>query len=187
MHYLVNRNEETMLNKFFIAQWKYPCKDDWTELVKKDLADFQIPEELDYLKSISVYSFKTLVKKKAKELAFYKFMSKKTTMSKLSNLFYTDLEIQSYLKSDIFSVPEARMIFSFRTRMAPFRNNFKNLKETTCPLCSSHIDDQNSMNDCPVLVKHFESLDIEAIYSTHIPKNLVTNIIKIVKFRNISL
>ena len=187
MHYLVNRNEETMLNKFFMAQWKYPCKDDWTELVKKDLADFQIPEELDYFKSISVHSFKTLVKKKAKEVAFYKFMSKKTSMSKLSNLFYTDLDIQSYLKSEIFSVTEARTIFSFRTRMAPFRNNYKNLKEITCPLCSSHIDDQNTMNDCPVLVKHFELLNIEAIYSTHIPKNLVTNIIKIVKFRNISL
>ena len=187
MHYLVNRNEETMLNKFFIAQWKYPCKDDWTELVKKDLADFQIPEELDYLKSISVYSFKTLVKKKAKELAFYKFMSKKTTMSKLSNLFYTDLEIQSYLKSEIFSVPEARMIFSFRTRMAPFRNNFKNLKETICHLCSTHTDDQKALAQCPIIIKHFGTVNISQIFSSNISKELVQTLIKVIKFRNICL
>ena len=43
-HYLVNLNKEEMLFKFFKAQYKYPCKDDWTLQVTQDLKDFGIPE-----------------------------------------------------------------------------------------------------------------------------------------------
>ena len=38
LHHLVTRNEEEMIFKFFLTQWKYPTgKNEWTECVKKDL------------------------------------------------------------------------------------------------------------------------------------------------------
>ena len=99
-----------MLSKFFMAQWKYPCNGDWTEKAKKDLAEFEIPEELDYIRSFSAQSFKSIVKKRAKHLAFINFMAKRESLSKLENFMYTELSMQSYLKSDQFSVSEARLI-----------------------------------------------------------------------------
>ena len=168
-------------------QWKYPCSGDWTQQVRRDLAEFEIPEDLNYLRSKSAQSFKTMVKKKAREISFTKFMTKKMTLSKLADTMYTSLEIQSYLKSDKFSVYEARMVFSFRTRMAPFRNNFKNLKETICHLCSTHTDDQKALAQCPIIIKHFGTVNISQIFSSNISKELVQTLIKVIKFRNICL
>ena len=36
LHYLLTRNENDMLYKFFITQWYQPCRGDWTETVKKN-------------------------------------------------------------------------------------------------------------------------------------------------------
>ena len=187
LHYLAQRKSETMLSRFFMAQWKYPCSGDWTQQVRRDLEEFEIPEDLNYLRSKSAISFKAIVKKKATELAFTKFMTKKMTLSKLTDNTYTSLEMQSYLKSDKFSVSEARMVFSFRTRMAPFRNNYKNLKETVCHLCSMHTDDQKALLQCSIILKHFGPVDITPIFSSNIPKELVHTLMKIIKFRNICL
>ena len=38
-----------MLFKFFEAQYKYPCKDDWTLQVNQDLKDFGIPENFEFM------------------------------------------------------------------------------------------------------------------------------------------
>ena len=114
-------------------------------------------------------------------------MLKKVSLSKLDNLVYTELSIQSYLKSEQFSVAEARMIYSFRTRMAPFRSNFKNLKETMCPLCATHLDDQNSLFQCPTIAKKFKQFNLSDIFRENIPTDLVNTLTQIVKLRNICL
>ena len=78
LHYLTTREESEMIFKFFTTQWKYPTnKKDWTEMVKSDLEDFKITIDLEYIKSKSSLSFKNLVKVKAKEFAFNKFMESK--------------------------------------------------------------------------------------------------------------
>ena len=63
--------------------------------------DFGKRCEIDVIKSMSEWSFKELVKKKAKEFAFYHFLEikVKANRSKGSELFYTDLKIQDYFLS----------------------------------------------------------------------------------------
>ena len=74
LHYLVKQEENSMLNKFFMAQWKYPAqRNEWTEQVKCLLDDFGLPDDLDILKNISITSFKVQLNKKAKEYAFTHF------------------------------------------------------------------------------------------------------------------
>ena len=65
-----------MLHKFFIAQWKYPSSGDWTDQVRIDLSDFGLDLDLESLKSKSKFSFKQLVKNKAKEYFFYNLLKK---------------------------------------------------------------------------------------------------------------
>jgi hypothetical protein len=50
LHYLANLSENEMLYQFFVTQWKYPCKNDWTLQARKDLEDFQMNENLKTLK-----------------------------------------------------------------------------------------------------------------------------------------
>ena len=75
-----------MLSKFFTVQWKYSCKDDWTQQVKTDLEDFGILENLEDLKAKPKSSFKKL-------FAFYSYCER--NLSKLDSLFYTELKLQN--------------------------------------------------------------------------------------------
>ena len=98
LHYLATRNINEMLYKFFATQWRHSTVGDWCLQARLDLSDFNLPEDLDWIKSKSKYSFKRLVKTKAKEFALYNFLEKKESHSKSKNLWYSDLEIQEYLK-----------------------------------------------------------------------------------------
>ena len=99
LQYLVKEEESSMLNNFFMAQWKYPAKrNEWTEQVQCDLNDFDLSVDLDILRKISINSFKTQVKKKAKQYAFYTFLEKKESYSKIENLFFTELKLQKFIK-----------------------------------------------------------------------------------------
>ena len=56
LHYLCTRKDVEMISTFFYTQWKYPTnKHDWTELVKVDLEDFEIPADIDFIRSKSEF------------------------------------------------------------------------------------------------------------------------------------
>ena len=63
LHYILQMKPTSMLQRFFMAQWKYPKKQDWAELVKKDLQDFELSTELQSIKSMTEYTLKGLVRK----------------------------------------------------------------------------------------------------------------------------
>ena len=106
-----------MLSKIFTKQWKH----EWTEQVKVDLEELGIPGDLNWIKSKSKLTFKNLIKKQIKELAFMKLMLTKERHSKMNNLEYYTLEMQEYLKDKEISTSQAKMLFKFRTRMANFQ------------------------------------------------------------------
>ena len=56
-----------MLYSFFITQWNNPSKGDWTEYVKQNSEDFKIPQSFQLIQSKSKYTFKKLVKMRAKQ------------------------------------------------------------------------------------------------------------------------
>ena len=120
LHYLVTRNPEEMLFKKIDRQWKHPVAGDWVLQAKQDLEDFSISEDLDWIKSQSKYSFKTLVKRKAKEFAFFTYLEKKASHTKLDNLFNSDLAMQEYLKLNSMTSYEAKTVFSYRVRAANY-------------------------------------------------------------------
>jgi hypothetical protein len=58
-----------MVKQFFLAQWNYPApKGEWTEQTMLDLEEFDISDELQWIKSKSKFALKKLVKAKAMEL-----------------------------------------------------------------------------------------------------------------------
>ena len=174
-----------MLFQFFSTQWKYPCNSkEWTEQVKLDLEDFGISVDLDF-KSKSKYSFKNLVKLKAKKYAFMKLMEAKMSHSKMDDLFYTQLKMQEYFKSNKFTVTQARTIYSFRTRMANFQENFQGVKgHTPCPLCLIHFDSQAMAFQCPkVRSAVMVNGKLEDIFSEDIPMELVVTLTNILVYR----
>jgi hypothetical protein len=100
----VNLDENGMIYKFFLAQYKYPVKDDWTLQVVKDLKDFGIPEHFNYIRSKTKSAFTRVLKIKTKEYTLDHLLNLKAKHSKMDNLMYTELKMQNYLKSKNITV-----------------------------------------------------------------------------------
>ena len=49
----------------------------------------------------------------------------KASHSKMDNVFYTKLQMQGYLKAKDITPEDAKMVFSYRTRMADYTENFR--------------------------------------------------------------
>ena len=152
LHYLIRLDESEMLRNFFTTQWKHPVKDDWTTQVQNDLQDLKIDLSLEDMKKKSEYSFKRLVKIKMKEFCLDYLLNKKERHSKMDNLHYVELKLQNYLTDDDISVKEAKNLFRYRTRVAKFKENFRNSYESiVCPLCQVQPDTQAHSVQCPVM------------------------------------
>ena len=186
LQYLLKLPTEDMLARVFHCQWLESNQFDWTEQVRVDLADFKLPCDLELIKKKSVFSWKNLVKKKAKEYEFSSMVNLKETKSesKMRKLNYEKLQAQDYLSK--YEVKKAQTIFKFRVRMEKFSGNFKGRGPLElCPLCSSHYDLQELSLKCPVVIEKVNPTgDYEDIFKPNIPENVVEDIQEIIKIRN---
>ena len=181
LHHLSTRNESEMLAQVFRTQWNYPVgKNEWSEQVRLDLVSFGISENLEWIRSKTKISFKTMLKKKTRELALLTLNKMKEGHSKMDNLVYLELAIQSYLKDKRNSVEEARILFRFRTRMSRCWENFKGGRPPqTCPVCkdSTSIDTQIHSFQCGVIKENISiSGTYEDIFKTTTDKEVVKTI-----------
>ena len=154
-----------MLSKFFYAQWEKPVKSDWTTKVKRNLVELDLPTSLSEIKAMSKNAFKKLVKKHAKDYEFHRFLDIKGTKakSKMKNLIYTEFKIQDYLLLKNMNASQAKAMFKFRVRMAPFGENFRGGQATViCPLCQGHPDGQAESFSCPEIQK---VIDVKGNYN----------------------
>ena len=186
MHHLVRIDKSEILSKIFTAQLENPAKKhEWTEQVKVDLDELGIPGDLKWISSKSKLTFKNIVKKQTKELAFLKLMLTKEGHSKMTNLEYSTLEMQEYLKDKRISTSQAKIIFKFRTRMENFSENFKGGKSTKpCPLCGISEDTQSHSFHCKIINENIKvEGTLKDIFMPTVEKRVATTIENIVKFR----
>ena len=187
LHYLIKLDKTEMLYKFFLAQWNKPVKSDWTMEVRTNLKEFGITDNLENLESMSKNSFENLVKKKAKDFEFQRLLELKLSKakSKMKNLKYIEFKIQDYLLLKDMNVAQARAMFKFRVRMAPFGENFRGGQKTViCPLCKSHPDGQEESFSCEKINKMIEVKgDYNQIFGWKYPPDLVSTVYNIYTFR----
>ena len=172
-----------MLYKFFLWQWEHPSRNDWTEQVRADMKKVGMPATLEFLTSKSKDVFKGLVKNKIKAYEFSSFMQERG--SKTVNLNYTHLNMQEYLLLENMTKNQAIVLFKFRTRMAPFVENFRAGKmNSPCPLCLSHLDSQEESFNCVVLKKVLVLKgNYSDIFTNKISEELIQTLYNIYNFR----
>ena len=186
LHSLLRRNEDEMLSKFFMMQYNNPVKGDWTETVRADLKELNITENFMDIRSKTKEAFKKHVKQKARDVALEQLLDKKSKHSKMKNLEYTELKMQKYFQETQFTKEQTHFIFKFRTRMAPFGENYRGGRdEIPCPACGKHRDSQALLVKCEVFQKHFNScIDIQNIYTDNIDKETVETLEEAMIIRN---
>ena len=189
LHSILLRDPSSMLYKFFITQWHNPTKGDWSLQVRADLEDLDIPCSFEFIKSKSTNTFKTLVKKKVQSFAFKSLKSKQQKHSKMVNVRYDNLKMQSYLLSSELKLEEKRTLFKYRVRMAKFGENFRGgARSIPCPLCNTHLDKQEMSFDCPSIRKEIDVKgNISDIYEEEIDTDTIQTILKIANFRKLKL
>ena len=104
----------------------------------------------------------------------------------MEGLFYSELKTQLYLKGNNLSAEQSQTVFSYRTRMAQYSENYQsNNGHSLCPLCLTHLDSQVFSFSCPVIVNN---VNIKGRYSDifgdKVTKDLANTLLDIDKFRD---
>ena len=126
----------------------HPCRGDWTEQVKEDLSDFEIPCSFDYIERKSKETFNKIVKIKAKEYALRLLRRKQDTHSKMENLYYSDIQMQNYLMNEKTTPGQKRTI------LERFCENYRDGNTPAIyTLCKLPYDNQKLSLLCPEIKK----------------------------------
>ena len=170
-----------MLYNFVLTQWNNESSGDWTGLVKDDLKRFNINLSITSLQSMSKATFKAMVKREAKRVAFEELLEKKNKHSKIKNLEYKELKMQNYLEEKALNLETKRNMYLYRTNMAQFKVNFKkSYSNLECDLCNSHQDDQKSSLRCKGIFNgEEENSTYEDIFKENIPIDIIETLKKV--------
>ena len=186
LHYLLNRKEDEMLYTFFTTQLNNPTPGDWTEQVKLDCLDLNIPFDFEYMLSKSKESFKNMVKIKAEEYELERLRAKQGKHSKMANVKYVEMKMQEYFKTPGITTEEALNLFKWRVRMATFGENYRGGQPfVVCPLCLNHLDNQPMALSCEEMRKKLTiKISSEDIFKDDIPLEVAQQLSNFMKIRN---
>ena len=105
------------------------------------------------------------------------------THSKVKDIVYEKLEVQSYLISPLFSNDEVNLLHRLRSRMTECKANFKQKYVSTnlmCRLCNLEVEDQQHLLQCVELSTKFQTqsvtkrkVEYEDIFSPNIEQQKV--------------
>jgi hypothetical protein len=145
LHHILTRDQESLIARVLSAQLEQPAKGDWCVVVQEDMEALGINITLNQVAEMSKNSLKLLVDKQVKHTAFQDLLIRKQSLSKLSGLEYTGLEMQQYLLSKKID-RHKRLEFSWRTRMIRVGWNYG--KREACPFCEEEEDRQEHLLTC---------------------------------------
>ena len=184
LHYLIKIPKKEMLSKFFIRQWEDNKGADWCRQVKKDLSDFELPVEIEQIEKKTELSWKTLVKKKAREFEHRELQEISKSQKKLNQLKYEKLKLQDYMIK--LGASQALTLLRYRTHMSHYSSNFKGSQGLLlCPLCKSHDDIQDLVFDCPAVQKELKpEYKYEDIFKDEVSTELVNLLVRIENLRS---
>ena len=136
------------------AQLRNPSKGDWVHLIKSDLNDFEINENLEQISKLGKNKFKKKVAIACKKFTLKKLLMKKDGHEKGQNLHYNQLKMNRYFSSDKFSTSDAKFLFKIRAEMLNVKKNFPHHYENNlfCQHCPNNkLQSQEHIPLCDVL------------------------------------
>ena len=93
--------------------------------------------------------------------------------------------MQEYFKQPGANINELRDTFKFRVKMLEFGQNYRGSAEfVPCPLCSTHIDEQDMLFQCPVMKSEVElHIDLNKIYTDNVDSKDIKELSKVMNMR----
>ena len=94
----IHEEDEEIVKEINNAQKISPTDGDYSKLVEADKIELNISLEDIYISKMKQRKYKSFIKTKVKEAALKNLLLQKSTHTKISDIKYTKLEIQPYLK-----------------------------------------------------------------------------------------
>ena len=155
LHYVLNESESSLIHSFFKAQVESPVKGDWYHHIIEDMRDLSLDNlTFEDIKNQSKSQFKNRVNSAAKSHALTYLLNMKKDMSKVAHINYSELKLQNYLQSELFSSRQSSFLFNARCRMLDVRSNYRgSYKDHNCPVCLDPFveDSQSHLLTCSKL------------------------------------
>ena len=152
LHHILTRDKTALITRAFWAQVRKPVKGDWCIIVKEDIESIGLGHlTYDNISTMKEDRLRTLVKDKIRKVAYKKLLEDKEKRSKMKQLNYTSLSLQSYLSSKSgLTNAEKRSLFRWRNHMTKVSYNY-GAKDALCPVCKKEKDTQEHLLSCPEL------------------------------------
>ena len=136
-HYILNEDNESLVNRFFKLQSRKPVKNDWCLTVEQNLETLNITLSETEIKQLSINSYQRIVKTAIKKEALNYLNTLKKKHSKVLHIKHSKLEMQDYLMPSSFSAEVAKFAFQCRSRMLNVGANYKEGGRRNSPLALS--------------------------------------------------
>ena len=163
-HHILRRPKNELISKVYFAQKFKPSKGDFVKLVEEDRKSLKIELSENQISCLSKYKYNKIVKKALEGEVYNYLMKLKESHSKLSQIEYSGLKTQNYLKSNNgLSYEEKCTLLKFRVREINVKTNYRHMyADTKCTLCVSGEEDsqyhlfncQEIIDNCPALANN---------------------------------
>ena len=164
LHTVLNRGEQDLVKKVYLAQKLVPARHDWANLVKKDKEIYEVDLSDDEIAEMSKNKYKKYIEVQVNKRSFEELMSSKK--SKVSRIVESidktkvreyKLPIQEYLKTNDLSKEMKIVLFSLRSREYDLKVNYKSMYENNmqCRICQkedSIEDEEHTFFQCESLI-----------------------------------
>lgn len=143
-----------MIYRVYKAQKLSPVVGDWILQLEKDKKLYGIDLDDEIIATQTKQHFKTLIKKKSKELTIEYLNKQKRKHKKSEQLEVGDLTVSPYLSDPRFSKKERELLFKLRSKTVQVKANFKNAylnNDMLCDLCKLFPCTQSHLLQCPQL------------------------------------
>ena len=165
LHYILNQDPKSMINRFFHTQLKKRSKRDWVSTVLRDLEYLGMKgismEEIRHMKKSH---FMKKVKEEIQNKTFEKLQKVKSSHSKVEKVEHNTHKIQKYLQPNKtkISKEEAQLIFRLRCRVTEVKINFRGKYDNMdCRACDMKDETQQHILECEEINKNKMEEDIK--------------------------
>ena len=152
LHYILNEDQESMVNRFFHSQMKMRTKKDWVTTVLEDLKYLGLSDmSMEKIRKMKKVCFMKLVKSSNKSHTFEKLQKIKFSHTKVKNLEHNSLKMQKYLQPNQTKITneEAQLVFKLRCRVTETKVNLKGKYDLLeCDACGKEEETQEHILLC---------------------------------------
>ena len=148
LHHILTLDLNDPVRRVYYEQLNLPCELNWANELQILRERYEVELSDNEIMMTSYDSWKLLVKKAVREVAFEELSQEAAMGSKSNHLRPTELLRQNYVTS--LYPAEARILFRVRTKMISCKANHKgSYKDLTCRLCSRHpVETQQHLVNC---------------------------------------